>query len=336
MVSRKFSLFFQLADESITNDDMTGQIGTAMYVAPELNTGKSMVAYSQKVDMYSLGIIFFEMCHPPLTTGMERIKILSSVRSKDIILPNECDEIINVQQKSVIKWLLNHDSSARPTSLELLKSDYIPPPQVEEAQLQEMVKHSLANRNSKSYRHIIDSCLDQSLDRIRDIKYDTDLPKNILKMKKFGIKQEHLRKLITKIFQLHGAIQISVPQLLPKGKSFDLYQNTNVVKAMTRSGNVVFLPFDLRIPLARYVAKSKISQLRRYSVAPVFREKRIFGLHPTEIIECAFDIITSGPKSAASDAECLQVVDEIINSIPSIKDSGCFFQINHVKLLKGK
>ena len=75
---------------------------------------------------------------------------------------------------------------------------------------------------------------------------------------------------------------------------------------MTRSGNVVFLPYDLRIPLARYVAKSKISQLRRYSVAPVFREKRIFGLHPTEIIECAFDIITSGPKSAASDAECLQ------------------------------
>ena len=70
-------------------------------------------------------------------------------------------------------------------------------------------------------------------------------------------------------------------------------------------------------------------------MAPVFREKRIFGLHPTEIIECAFDIITSGPKSAASDAECLQVVDEIINSIPSIKDSGCFFQINHVKLLKG-
>ena len=154
-------------------------------------------------------------------------------------------------------------------------------------------------------------------------------------MKKFGIKQEHLRKLIIRIFQLHGAIHFSVPQLLPKGKSFDLYQNTNVVKAMTRSGNVVFLPYDLRIPLARYVAKSKISQLRRYSVAPVFREKRIFGLHPTEIIECAFDIITSGPKSAASDAECLQVVDEIINSIPSIKDSGCFFQINHVKLLKG-
>ena len=59
---------------------MTGQIGTAMYVAPEINAGKVIAAYSQKVDIYSLGVIFFEMCHPPLTTGMERIKILSALR----------------------------------------------------------------------------------------------------------------------------------------------------------------------------------------------------------------------------------------------------------------
>ena len=55
---------------------MTGQIGTAMYVAPEINAGKVIAAYNQKVDIYSLGIIFFEMCTPALTTGMERIKIL--------------------------------------------------------------------------------------------------------------------------------------------------------------------------------------------------------------------------------------------------------------------
>ena len=70
-------------DRSLTDEnqsDMTGQIGTAMYVAPEINAGKVIAAYSQKVDIYSLGVIFFEMCHPPLTTGMERIKILSALR----------------------------------------------------------------------------------------------------------------------------------------------------------------------------------------------------------------------------------------------------------------
>ena len=30
--------------------------------------------YDQKVDLYSLGIIFFEMCHP-FSTGMERMMV---------------------------------------------------------------------------------------------------------------------------------------------------------------------------------------------------------------------------------------------------------------------
>ena len=58
----------------LVEEDMTGQIGTAMYVAPELGVSR-LTTYNQKVDLYSLGIIFFEMCYPPLATGMERIKV---------------------------------------------------------------------------------------------------------------------------------------------------------------------------------------------------------------------------------------------------------------------
>ena len=94
-------------------------IGTALYVAPELKCGTnkqtihSMIhfsnffiltktkpklligkpVYNEKVDIYSLGIIFFEMCHPPLNTGMERIKILSSIRQPDIVLPQDSDRL---------------------------------------------------------------------------------------------------------------------------------------------------------------------------------------------------------------------------------------------------
>lgn len=49
-------------------------------------------AYNEKVDIYSLGIIFFEMCHPPLSTGMERVKILNALRQPDIVLPH-CDQL---------------------------------------------------------------------------------------------------------------------------------------------------------------------------------------------------------------------------------------------------
>lgn len=51
-----------------------------------ITAGKAI--YNEKVDIYSLGIIFFEMCHPPLTTGMERIKVLSSIRLPEIVLPH--------------------------------------------------------------------------------------------------------------------------------------------------------------------------------------------------------------------------------------------------------
>ena len=86
---------------------------------------------------------------------------------------------------------------------------------VEEAELQEMVKHTLSSRNSKSYRHLFDSCLGQTMEIKHDIIYDldVDLPN------KFFVKQEYVRKRIQKVFERHGAVQVAVPQLTPKGQS---------------------------------------------------------------------------------------------------------------------
>lgn len=71
---------------------LTGQVGTALYVAPELSAKAAKAIYNQKVDIYSLGIIFFEMCYKPLKTGMERVKVLLNLRSKDVILPSDVSE----------------------------------------------------------------------------------------------------------------------------------------------------------------------------------------------------------------------------------------------------
>ena len=142
----------------------------------------------------------------------------------------------------------------RPTSMELLQSDYLPPPQVEEAELHEMVKHTLASRNSKSYRHLVDSCLGQTMDIKNDIIYDLDVQEL---PNRFFVKQEYVRRRIQKVFEKHGAVQVAVPQLAPKGQSLmNIYEKSEtvkseIVKAMTRSGNVVYLPFDLRVPFAR-------------------------------------------------------------------------------------
>ena len=61
---------------------MTGKVGSTLYAAPEVGNGASVrVKYSQKVDLYSLGIIFFEMCSKPLSTKMERIDVLNNLRT---------------------------------------------------------------------------------------------------------------------------------------------------------------------------------------------------------------------------------------------------------------
>lgn len=66
----------------------TGIVGTALYVAPELTGKASKSIYNQKVDLYSLGIIFFEMCHRPFSTGMERVETLAAIRSPKISIPS--------------------------------------------------------------------------------------------------------------------------------------------------------------------------------------------------------------------------------------------------------
>lgn len=67
-----------------SNDDLrtsqTGYVGTSLYVAPELLKYAAKSIYSGKVDIYSFGIIFFEMCNPPFGTVHERIQVLGNLR----------------------------------------------------------------------------------------------------------------------------------------------------------------------------------------------------------------------------------------------------------------
>lgn len=62
------------------------QVGTALYVAPELRVGGA-ACYNQKADVYSLGVILFEMFHAPFGTGAERIAVLMRLRRPEIALP---------------------------------------------------------------------------------------------------------------------------------------------------------------------------------------------------------------------------------------------------------
>lgn len=57
----------------------TKAVGTRLYMSPEQFMNKS---YNYKVDIYSLGLIFFELL-VPFSTDMERVTTLSNLREKN-------------------------------------------------------------------------------------------------------------------------------------------------------------------------------------------------------------------------------------------------------------
>lgn len=76
-------------DGAKIRSSQTGKVGTSYYVAPELkDKNASFSEYGKEADIYSLGIIFFEMLHEPFKTGMERAKTLEDIRSTNITFPN--------------------------------------------------------------------------------------------------------------------------------------------------------------------------------------------------------------------------------------------------------
>ena len=67
---------------------------------------------------------------------------MNALRSSDIVLPDDWDRSTRPQQTYIVKWLLGHDPGSRPTSDQLLASDWLPPIMVEESIMNSMVSQS--------------------------------------------------------------------------------------------------------------------------------------------------------------------------------------------------
>jgi len=100
-----------------TSSEHTSGVGTLVYASPEqLVNGQS---YDEKTDIYSLGIIFFEMLQP-MHTKMERAHLLSNLR-KNILPP----EFLNKYPKesAFILWLLAPSPEDRPSASQIMKHE---------------------------------------------------------------------------------------------------------------------------------------------------------------------------------------------------------------------
>lgn len=93
----------------------TGQVGTKLYMSPEQLSGNS---YSHKVDIYSLGLILFELLCP-FRTQMERVRTLTEVRA--LQFPAAFCKA-NVLEAQMVHCMLSRVPAERPEASEITEA----------------------------------------------------------------------------------------------------------------------------------------------------------------------------------------------------------------------
>ncbi|KAA1096277.1 hypothetical protein PGT21_011350 [Puccinia graminis f. sp. tritici] len=290
--------------------ELTSGVGTALYIAPETVEARHLRAkHLEKIDIYSFGIVLFEMFHK-MNTAHERIQIIKDLRSAEIKFPFNWEDEPDGVKTRIIKWCLNHTAELRPSPTELLKSNLFPP-QPEDENIEEITR-LISRPDHAMFRPYLASLFDQPLpDRIRrDFTYDfhtADTSQKILDNPFRTLICDHL----TEKFCLRGAVNVESPVLVP----YTDIDNPSLVKLLDSEGTVVTLHFDATIPFARTVARDEsLIRLKRFSLSPMYRQNPAGG-QPITIPVSSFDIV-SPTRTLAAESEVLQLTDDALRSLP--------------------
>lgn len=139
-------------------------------------------------------------------------------------------------------------------------------------------------------------------------------------------------KMITDVFENHGAVSIDTPTYEKRDILFGKYgENQKLVFDLDdQEGVLCSLRYDLTVPFARYMAMYGKTNMKRYHIAKVFRRDppSIKQGRYREFFQCDFDIAGTY-KHMVSDAECIKVISDILNKF----DIKYTIKFNHKGLL---
>ncbi|QSZ35434.1 hypothetical protein DSL72_008304 [Monilinia vaccinii-corymbosi] len=320
----QYSATDKISSSAMQNSgDLTRSIGTFSYIAPEIRSEVSGGPYTGKVDMYSLGVIFFEMCYTPLV-GMERAQVIDGLRKKEPVLPGNFDKVGKAVQGGIILSLLNHNPKERPSSSELLQSRRLPV-QMESETIRQTLA-GLSDSKSPYHQKMMNALFSRPTKQAKDYAWDMGVPTpsgNDLLL------QGLVKQKLISIFRNHGAVETPRSILFPSSDHYGV----NAVQLLDKSGTLLQLPYDLTVPNARAIAKHQPSVERSFAFGTVFRDKHD-GAAPQTFGEVDFDVVTSDSLDLAlKEAEVIKVLDEIVTSFPSLPSSQMCFHINHADLL---
>ncbi|CAG8962148.1 hypothetical protein HYFRA_00005194 [Hymenoscyphus fraxineus] len=319
---------YSMADRSMSSATMSGEmtrsVGTAFYVAPEVSSSAGAGSYTSKVDMYSLGVIFFEMCYRPLVPGMDRAAVGQNLRMKTPLLPEDFDKTGKAVQYEIILSLLSASPKIRPSSSELLQGGKLPVQMESETVSRALA--GLADSENPYHQKMMSTLFSTPNKQAKDFAWDMDtINQSSGDLLLSGLVKEKL----TSIFRHHGAVETPRSMLFPRSRHY----GSNAVQLLDGNGTLLQLPFDLTLPHARSLAKHEPGVLRSFAFGSVFRDRQS-GAQPQTVDEVDFDIVSLDALDLAlKEAELIKVLDEIVSNIPTLDSTHMCFHINHSDLL---
>ncbi|KAF8682663.1 Anticodon binding domain of tRNAs [Rhizoctonia solani] len=303
--------------------EMTSGVGTSLYVAPEVMLGRKKGTRSQsKADLYSLGIVFFEL-NFPFVTASERVNVLTRLRQPSIQFPPAWPEARD-QQRQIIEMLLEHDPDKRPSALQLSTGKYLP-----ETLEDEYVKEALpiiVDPKRPHYEALLAKLFDQDTVPAKAFIYNmhADIPDH-------AALYDTVRDRIVAVFHVQGAVS-KEPILLALNHNSNEASNEDrqSVVLLDRRGDLVTLPRHATTPFARLAAIEGTTRIKRYSISNAYRPTPV---GPPKAIKFAiFDIITPDTDKdsiGAAEAECMRVVDEVLSIFPGTREQQIEIYLTH-------
>ena len=262
-----------------------------------------------------------------MKTAMERVQVLEGLRNASYSLPSAFEEPEKATQGEVIRWLMNHKPSERPSSVELLRSGKVPV-QVEDETIRTAIQ-AVSDSTSPYHGRILKSLFNSSRLDMGIKAYTYDLAIGSKLDSDALLLQTLVKEKLVDVFRRHGAVETRRPLLFPDSG----YYGNAAVRLLDSSGALLQLPYDLTLPHARLISKQNALSSKSFSFGDVYRESSSDS-HPLSHGEVDFDIVSSDSFDLAlREAEVIKVVDEVLDTFPSLSSAQMCYHINHGKLL---
>ncbi|XP_048597232.1 eIF-2-alpha kinase GCN2 isoform X2 [Brassica napus] len=303
--------------------DSTGQAGTYFYTAPEIE--QSWPKIDEKADMYSLGVVFFELWHP-FGTAMERHVILTNLKLKGELPLKWVNEF--PEQASLLRRLLSPSPSNRPSATELLRHAF--PPRMESELLDNILRIMQTSEDSSVYDRVVNVIFDEEVletkchqssgsrvcaddSYVQYTEMDTEL-------------RDYVVEITKEVFRQHCAKHLEV---IPMRLLSDCPEySRKTVKLLSNGGDMLELCYELRLPFVHWISANQKSSFKRYEISHVYR-RAIGHSPPNPCLQADFDIV--GGTTSLTEAEILKVIVDITTHI--FHRGSCDIHLNHGDLL---